>query len=616
MNFLKRNIFLILILILSVFLRLNYDTFILGYNFDEFAMVSVAKDNISQIFKTIAQIDYHAPLYYLVIHPFVNLINSDLILRLLNIIFSLINVYVFYKIGKLLINKHFGLVLALLLAVNHLQISIANFIKFYCLAFLLFSISIYYLIKFIKKDKNEIKLAITNSFFILSNTLGFLWVFVENLLLYKIKKSKKLLNSFSITFFSFILYLPILFVQTKSAFNSIISAHGDYPSISFLGFFTFLNDYFSPLINYSCNTQTIESIPLLIKSLKSLQEGINFDWVSFISFVLLSLIPVLIGIFGIFKAVKKDKTIDFLLIITSVNILIYLTLIALEITGYLPIYQFSSGLALIIISTFGLYSIKNKKLRAFLISYLVIAQLIITNAYPIEKRENKYKLFGNLDYEISKIDNKTPIMMFDAARFAKHYYKDKNIFDIDFEELEGSHSRKWIELIYGEKIAKNANAKNFKELIKPFIQEKKQSKKLEEFLLKEFMDKIKQKENFILIYNTDGKIFRFSNEEINSLLEMDYSHKKETSTLKYQLNKKDNEFLTQSYLGEIVNSYSIKLIIEVIEKYFKAIKIEQFIQNDNGKYFKHFETSANSININDLMTKSTAGWIFVTYQKQ
>ena len=184
MGFLRKNFLLILIFILAIFLRLNNDIFILGYNFDEIAMISVARQNFPfEIIKTIGEIDYHAPLYYFIVHPFTYFENESINLRLLNFVISLINIYVFYKIGSLINSKKTGLILASIITVNHLAISTVSFVKFYCLCFLLISINTYYLIKILRKDSRYLKFAITNFFLILSHTLVFIFVFLEYLFL-------------------------------------------------------------------------------------------------------------------------------------------------------------------------------------------------------------------------------------------------------------------------------------------------------------------------------------------------------------------------------------------------------------------------------------------------
>lgn len=610
MKFIKKNLAIIIILLLGLFLRVNFDTFLFGYNFDEYAIVSLAKLNFIDMFKAIAQEDYHAPLYYIVVHFFIGFKNCDLYLRFLNIFISLLNIFVFYKIGKLLCNKNLGIVLSLIFAVSHLQISIANFIKFYCLNFLLISISIYYFIKFVKYGKNSIKLGITNLFVCLSFTFGIVFVFLEYLILFLNKNKKEVLKSSAIALLGVILYIPILFFQTQSALNNIISPHGNYPSLSFFGLYMLLSDYFSPLTNYSCNTETVEAIALIVKSLRSIVEKSNFDLISYMSFVILSFIPVSIGVIGIINSYKNDVVKKlFYLALGYFTFQIIVT--KLEITGLIPLYSYQGGLILIILSTYGLYKIKNK-IKWFLIGYLICSQLIITNVYPIEKRETKHKIYGNIDKYIEKIDKDTPIISIDAGRFAKYYYKNKNIISLDSEELQGSHDTKWLKLAYGDDI----NKKNLKNKIQKAILNNKESLELNEYLEKNIFKNINKNSEMVIILNFDGSAFIFDEKELKTRIQKKYDSHLENSSLKYQLYKKEDEILNQSSLGDVITSHVIRLISNEIEKEFKIIKIEQFILTKNGIYEKISQQNENFPKTYQLLESSALGWLFVTYQKK
>ena len=102
-----KNYKLFLILTLAVFLRLNYDVFINGYNFDELAIMSSAVQSFPfDILKTCAKNDYHAPLYQLIVHFFTYFNPEWLYIRLFNIVLSVLNVYIFYKLGKLIKDRN------------------------------------------------------------------------------------------------------------------------------------------------------------------------------------------------------------------------------------------------------------------------------------------------------------------------------------------------------------------------------------------------------------------------------------------------------------------------------------------------------------------------------
>jgi len=574
MNFVKNNLILLIILLLGAFLRINADTFLSGYNYDEFAIISIAKLDIINLFKALSREDYHAPLYYLIAH-FSNFFNEPyLFLRFLNIIISLGNIYIFYKIGKLLKNKRTGYFLALFLAINHLQISTVNFIKFYCLDIFLTSLSILFLLDFIKNNKNLKSLTICNFFIILSFTFGFVFVFLEYLFLYFYKKDKELFKYFYLANIALMIYLPILIFQTKSAFSGIISTHGSYPNLSILAIYNYFNDYFSPLINHSYNTKTIESTLLLI-------EFFTFkNLFSLLEFILFSFLPTVIGLYGIYISFN-DKETKLLFQIAFSYLAFCFVLILFQITGMIPIYHFYSGIILIILAIYGLS--KNKiKINEILLFALILVHLIIPNTFS--KPENK--IFGNIDEKIKEISKNTPIIMFDGARFAKYYYKEKNIFALDYEEMQGSHSKKLIKIFYGENISKKANKKNLKELIKPIILNNENKGETSDYLEKNLFSKLKKKEKIILAFCSNGSNFIINENQIKKDLNKPYSHKLRTSTLNYLINKKYQQEITQNELGEIIQSYSTKLIINEIEKKFKSIKIEQFIQDKTGKYKK------------------------------
>ena len=190
MHFIKNNLLLTVILIFCAILRINLDIFIPGYCFDEIAMVSIAKQQFPlEILKQTALLDYHAPLYYLIIHIFTYFHNEWLELRFFNLVLSIINALIFYHIGKEIKDKNTGLIAALLFSVSHITVSVVSFIKFYCLCFLLVSVSILFFIKSLKNKKFLWILGIINALYIYSATLGFIFVFLEYLVLFLNMKS-------------------------------------------------------------------------------------------------------------------------------------------------------------------------------------------------------------------------------------------------------------------------------------------------------------------------------------------------------------------------------------------------------------------------------------------
>ena len=615
MNFLKKNYILISILVLGAFLRINLDTFITGYNYDEFAIVSIARLDFINMIKSIATQDYHAPLYYFIAHIFAGSDCAFLYLRFLNIAFSLINIFVFYKIGNLIFNKKAGLIFALFLAVSHIEIINTNFIKFYCLDFLLVSSIIYFGLNYSIK-KTRLKFFTTaNILLTLGFTFGYMFSFFAFLFLYLKNKEKIIIKHLGFCTIGLFFYLPILFFQTKMAFSNILGIHGTYPSLSLSAFYILFNDYFSPLVNYACNSESIESMPLLIKCIKCLTQHTPFDHISLFGFILLSFIPTIIGLFGMFFAIKKEKMAQLIFRMSLGYLIPFLILIKLEITGFVPTYLFPVGISFIILSLWGLNLI-NSKIKYVLITYLICSHLIVPNVYPIDKRETPYKIYGNIDEYVKKIDDNIPIVVFDAGRFTKSYYKEKNIFALDYEQIQGMNGRKMIEILYGEEFSKRANTKNYKELLKPIILNNLNTGTIDKHLEENLFSKIKKNEKMILILNLDASPFIYTDSKIKEILNMNYEYHLGNSSIFYQASGLSKKRITVGELGEVALSHSMKLISKEIEKKFKIVKIEQFTPQKKSTYKKTFETSEIAYSTLDLLKMPIAGWIFVTYQKK
>lgn len=612
MGFLKKNICLIATFILAIFLRINYDLFINGYNFDELAIVSLAKqETFKEVVKSIATLDYHAPLYYFIIRPICLLKNEWVYIRLLNLVFSLLNIFVFYKIGTILKNKKLGLFLALFLAINHLEIATVSFVKFYCLCILLFSFNIYYLIKIIKKDEGYKKFALFNILFILSSTFGFIFVFIEYFTLFIFKKSKVLLNSFLFSLVSFFLYLPIFINQYFITKETILSPHAGYSEVSLLSFYVFLNDYFSPLINYCCNLVTIESCSLLSDTIKSIQNN-SLDVISLFSFLLLSLIPVIIALFLMITAIKDNKIIKKINVISLIYLIFFSSLVLFEKTGFISTYLYPCGIIALVSAGYGVLCLKNKKIATILFIYLIFAQLIIPNCYPISKRGvEKAKIYYVFENYFKKQDKNTSYIVTQGGRFLEKYYSKEKIFSFDLEEMSGNYKKRYLNYLFWEKI-KQATKKNLKDLIEDDILNNKKSLEFEKYFKENVVEKTKKNEKIILCFYADESPFLLNSDEINLIFKQEYNPHLSKVNLKALLS--DEIIFDTSYLAETIATYSYTQLIELLDNNFKRTTIEQYQKTQNGYYVKTFEGNLKDDTL--FLAKNVAqGWIFVTYQK-
>lgn len=620
MNFLKQNYILIAILFLAFFLRFNIDLFAAGYIFDELAMVGLAKSqSLILLLKNIANLDYHAPLYYFLIHPFLNFDNEWIYLRILNLLFSVCNVFVFYLIGLKLKDKKLGYILATLLAVNHMHISVVCFIKFYCVCFLILSLIVLNLISVLKNNKGYTGLGFLNLLFCLSNTFGFVFVGIEYVVLYLLKKDldvNKYLKSLIISFVGFLLYLPILIIQSKYALSNIISPHGYYPSFSFLSLYALLNDYISPLLNFSAPLETIEANSLILKVAKQLIEAYSFDIISFLSFLFLSFFPVVISIVLFVKSISK-KILKPIFFISLLYLLFFLLLVIVEISGTISLYVFPFGVLFIILVGCGIYFVQNKNMQKFLLLYLILIQLIISNVYPISKRSSeKMKIFYCPIEYIKKVDDKTPILVTVGGRFLKEYFNKKNIYQFDNEQMGASHNKNFIKLIYGENVAKNANKKNIDKVFANEILNQNKSPKFQKYVVENIFSKIGKGQKMIFVMNSDENPFIANDKYIKEILmRSDYNYHLADSRFMSLIKNKDNDVFSILLMEDVIMSYSYKYLIEIIDENFKITNVQYYTPIGFDRWKMTYENKKFDKDTMWLAQNVLNGWIFVTYEK-
>ncbi|MBI1969280.1 glycosyltransferase family 39 protein [Candidatus Woesearchaeota archaeon] len=124
--------------------------------FDEAASLFIAKLPFFQIFPGLASMDFLPPLYYLLLHVWMLVSDSQIFLELFSVLFSLLSIIAIYKLGSLLYNRRVGHIAAFLMAVACLQIRYSQEIRMYTLAVFLTILSSYYFMKTIKEEQKSI----------------------------------------------------------------------------------------------------------------------------------------------------------------------------------------------------------------------------------------------------------------------------------------------------------------------------------------------------------------------------------------------------------------------------------------------------------------------------
>ena len=147
-----------LILFISFGLRL------IGINqslwLDEAISANVARMNLEEIVSKFSVTDFHPPGYYLFLNLWVKLWgNGAVAMRLSSVVFSLITIWLIYKIGILIKDKKVGLWAAALTGINPLLIYYSQELRMYSMVAMILMIAVLNWIKIIKglgKTKNWI----------------------------------------------------------------------------------------------------------------------------------------------------------------------------------------------------------------------------------------------------------------------------------------------------------------------------------------------------------------------------------------------------------------------------------------------------------------------------
>ena len=331
---------------------------------------------------------------------------------------------------------------------------------------------------------------------------------------------------------------------------------------------------------------------------------------AFFVFVFLSLVPVILSILLIIKGIKNTSKIKYLSIIGFLYFIFFIIFVLLEKTGFIPLYIYPFGIILIISLGCGLNKIKNKSFFWIIFSYLILAQLIIPNYYPVQKRGiEKAKIYYCIDKYLKTKDKNTYFIATTGGRFIKEYYNNEKIINYDSEKLKGSFKKNMVELIFNKKL----NSKTIKNEIKEDILSNKESSNFKKHFDKTINNKLKINDKIILSFYADEYPILLTQSEIKDAYLKKYYPHLSKATLSSLTN--DEIIFDKGYLSEIILTYSFNQLITQLEKNYKRIKIEQYQRTNNDNYIKTFETYNFEKNTQWLAENMIRGWVFITYQK-
>lgn len=246
-KFCKSNSFYILffsILLLGVILRVIGINRTEGFWYDEINTYYIAKQAFPLgIFKTLLEKDLHFPLYYMLVHLWMNIFGtSDLALKALPVLFGILTLPISYFVGKELHGKQGGIATLFFFSINSGLIYYSQELRFYSLIVFLATLSALFLLKIRDNPSklNCIGLIISNLLIIYTWTIGCVFVFFEMLLflaylIYKKKNVKNFIFSnliiliFSIPMFPLLIYFSMK--RANFIFNYFDYYQINYPSL-------------------------------------------------------------------------------------------------------------------------------------------------------------------------------------------------------------------------------------------------------------------------------------------------------------------------------------------------------------------------------------------------
>jgi uncharacterized membrane protein len=195
-----------------------------SYWLDEAISVNQAQESFLKSMELVKE-DVHLPLYISVLNIWVHLFGtSEIMTRLLSVIFGVISIYVIFLLGKKLFNKDAGLYSSILLALSVIAIYYSQETRLYSLFVLLVMMSFYFFIDLFKENKFKTKALyfLFSLLMLYTHLFSFLVLFVQNIyyLLMNFRDRKRLVQWFIMQAGLGLLFLPwvsVLLKQMKKA---------------------------------------------------------------------------------------------------------------------------------------------------------------------------------------------------------------------------------------------------------------------------------------------------------------------------------------------------------------------------------------------------------------
>lgn len=495
----KMKIMVLLITIAGLFIRLISIDKAHGLWFDEmYCNYLASQDMPFKFFDKLYNEDFHAPLYFIILHFWIKIFGtSDIILRLFSCLCGVLAIPVAYLLGKQIRSEKFGVICSAVIALNSLHIYYSQEVKFYSLLFLLCSVSLLFLLRYNEnKDKiNAIGLIISNVAILYTFTVAIFYVALINLgyTLYLTKKYKYAVKDFvKIQLIILALYIPYM---------PFIAHHFNLLSRYFIS----LSEVFYFSLTKSLLTIQMWFSPVVFNLSNGVPVALKPDIALIIHYLIFAFIPAFICLFGLFKSLQK-KDFNSTILMLNIGFIIFIFISAIfNQFAFIPRYILMAMPAVLIFSISGLLDIQNKKTaKTLIIVYLLInalyIKLIPVSAPKLERAEGY-----NSVAEILKAEHFTPedlVSMPFAGTFLTKYINVR-VLDSDFSDTYIRNKNNSLEMILDKNLIKKLNKNNAKEELKPYIFTPKIPAKYKEYLMQNVYNKLQKGHYFAVVVNAN-----------------------------------------------------------------------------------------------------------------
>lgn len=502
---LKHYIILALILIFSLIIRLSNLDKPTGLWHDEATVYAIAN----------ALPDFHFnfhrflifPLYFIFYKLWITIFsNSDFVIRLMSVFFDMLAVITMYFTGRQVaktlkietLKYRFGLVFALIYAINSSFIYYAQEAKFYSMTFFLITLMMFAFLKLVESFDKKFLV-----FFLISNalmlytqtTLVIISMLFSILVIFFAMKAKKLNVWFVIS--NFIIFLPLvifLFIE-KNYFS------GNFDIVYFDNSFVLimLQNWFSPVLTcLQNNMPNYKSLFLLF--------FINPKfWFSI-------LFPIFFMIITFMLALKNNRFLRNLAIIPIIFVIFHIVLSQFNFYNANIRYTLIVlPIVLIISGTYIAQKLDKNFMKILLVLFILANLSILISPYSATKiqRPFGYKVLADVLIKNEINSNYDFIMPFSEKLLEKYYKINGNVEN--FYMLNSLNAQKTY--LTENEIIEISKKHNMVENYKRYMLSDDIPKEFSDYVLKNYA---KNSKNLVLV--VDKGICMFSNENIQSIL--------------------------------------------------------------------------------------------------